>query len=183
LATAAALTALALALAGCKRSTGSAGREYPMGAQVQVGPLIYTVIHAEWLNSLDASQGMRSPKNSFLAVQLSITNSGAADAGVPLLTLEDPSGKTYLEEDKGDGLEGWMGLLRLIKPAQTEQGRILFDVPPGVYRLRVTTGGDPEAEVYAHVKLTLRADEQKDDTAVIPAKESESMAAPGKSMK
>jgi hypothetical protein len=47
--------------------------------------------------------------------------------------------------------------LRKLAPAQTEQGRVLFDVPTGAYRLRVTDDS-PEAgtEKVAVVDIPLR---------------------------
>jgi len=109
-----------------------------MGERVQVGPLIYNVLHAEWSTQLGEGSEARMPKNRFLIVQLTVTNSGGGETSIPPVTLEDGRGGAYPEELNGTGVTNWLGLLRKLTPAQTEQGRIVFDAPSGAYRLRVT---------------------------------------------
>jgi len=109
-----------------------------MGERVQVGPLIYNVLHAEWRTQLGEGPEARAPKNRFLLVQLTITNSGGAETSIPPITLEDERGGAYPEEPDGTGMTNWLGVLRKLTPAQTDQGRIVFDAPAGAYRLRVT---------------------------------------------
>ena len=109
-----------------------------MGERVQVGPLIYSVLHAEWRTQLGEGSEARTPKNRFLIVQLTVTNSGGGETSIPPVTLEDERGGAYPEEPNGTGVADWLGLLRKLAPAQTDQGRIVFDAPAGAYRLRVT---------------------------------------------
>jgi hypothetical protein len=130
-----------------------------MGEQVSVGPnLTYNVIESNWYGQLGEGFQIRPAQQRFLAITLSITNGGGSDVGVPLLSIENSEGKTSTELDNGEGLTGWMGLLRNVGPAQTMEGKILFDVPLASYRLRLTDGGGPGAEKYGWVAIPLRLD-------------------------
>ena len=149
--------ALSLLLAGCSHAAvGQA--DHAMGEKVTVGPLTYNVIEANWSSQLGEGFKIRSPQQRFLAITLSVTNGGGSDVPVPLLTLENSDGKSFVETDNGDGLDNWLGLIRNISPAQTMQGKILFDVPLGSYRLRLTDGGGAGAEKYSWVTIPLRID-------------------------
>ncbi len=46
-----------------------------------------------------------------------------------------------------------MGYLRLLQPRESRSGRLLFDVPQGAYKLRVSSGGDPESEQTALIDI------------------------------
>ncbi len=151
-----------LLVSGCSRKTGDTGKSYAMGEGAKIGQLTYTVVETEWKESLDGSLGHRLPKNRFLLVNVSIANNGEAEAGVPLLTLIDANGVEFREEDKADGVASWLGYLRRVAPSETLSGRILFDVPPGGYKLRISSGGDAETETTAVVDLPYRADASSD---------------------
>jgi hypothetical protein len=147
---------IALAAAGCGGKRPAAKTmEFKMGERAEVGYLIYNVIHAEWKNELAGEQGPRTPQHRYLLVRLSVTNSGGSEAALPLLQLEDGAGKTYLEVNSGDGVAEWLGLLRTIRPVETMQGVILFDVPPAAYMLHLTDGGEPGQEKLAKVAIPL----------------------------
>lgn len=148
------LTAALLCAAGCRGRKAEA--VHPMGAPVTVGDLSYTVYHTEWHDELPGDAGPRKPQHRFLLVTVSITNNGPEDAAAPLLTVIDKNGKETLELDKGEGVPQWFGLLRRIRSTQTETGTLLFDVPPGDYTLRVSSGGDVEKEQTALVNLPYR---------------------------
>src|SRR2546422_259696 len=83
---------------------------------------------------------IRLAQNRFLLLTVSVTNGGGRDVALPLLSLEDANGKLHTESENGASVENWFGLLRNISPAQTQQGRMLFDVPLGSYKLRLTDG-------------------------------------------
>ncbi|MBI1897078.1 MAG: DUF4352 domain-containing protein [Acidobacteria bacterium] len=149
------LPALVL-LAACRQTGDSpAGNTYSMGERVHLGPLTYNVLESEWRSQLNSTTGLRTPqKGRFLLIKLSITNGGSGDVGLPLLFLEDAKGQSYRELDEGvDGVEHWLGLLRNVSPAETEQGVIVFDVPPGAYKLRVSDGGDIRNEKTATIEI------------------------------
>jgi hypothetical protein len=152
------LAAALLGLAGCSREGGSTAPEQvvEMGTAVTVGPLSYTILDQRWHDSLPGGSGARMPNHRFLTLSLSVTNTGSEDAGIPLLSLIGSDGKEYQELSEGEGVTGWMGYIRLVDPAQTEHGRIVFDVPPGAYQLRVSSGGEPESEVTALVNIPFR---------------------------
>lgn len=129
-----------------------------MGEPVAAGPLKYNVIESVWRSQLGNEFKMRIPDQRFLLITVTVTNGGGHDISVPLLQLEGSDGTMYTESDNGENVDQWFGLLRTLNPAQTQQGRLLFDVPLGSYRLKVTDGGDPGNEKSAWVAIPLRMD-------------------------
>lgn len=151
-----ALAASLLVSACSSRAPGPDYRAYRMGEPVAVGPLIYNVIDTEWQNQLGEGASARLPEHRFLLVRLSVTNSGASGSAIPGMSLVDSRGQTHLELAEGQGVSEWLGFLRTIEPAQTERGRVLFDVPTGAYRLRVTNDAEPGAEKAALIEIPLQ---------------------------
>jgi len=160
---------LCLLLAGCGSATVPSGGEYPMGEKVSVGPLTYNVIESVWRAQLGDALKVRIPDQRYLVITMAVTNNGAKQVSVPLLTLQNQNGKTFPELESGDQLENWFGLLRNVDPGQTQQGRILFDVVLSSYRLRITDGGELGTERFAWVQIPLRID--TDQEVVSPAPE------------
>ena len=154
---------------GCSQHNAIQKTEYQMGERVVVGPLTYNVIETAWRSQLGSEFKIRVPQQRFLLITISATNSGGKDVSVPLLTLENNSGQTFRELDDIDGLDNAFGIFRNIAPAQTQQGRLLFDVPLSSYRLRLTDGGEPASEKYAWVKIDLRMDQDTSVDAPSPA--------------
>jgi hypothetical protein len=150
--------AVLLAGWGCSRAkTGVAGGvTYAMGSPAYAGPLTVMALEAEWKERLETDAGSREPKHRFLLIRITATNGGGTEQALPLLNLVDTKGAMYLEEDKGEGVQNWLGLLRILKPAQTEEGFLIFDVPPAAYKLRVSTGGDPEQEMTALIDIPFK---------------------------
>lgn len=144
--------AAALCMSGCSREK-IAEQVSPMGDHVSVGPITYSVFEASWKDDLPGSTGRRIPKNRFLVIRLTVTNGGSKDFSLPMLRLEGSDGKTYMEEDTGEGVESWLGLIRVISATQTADGRILFDVPPGTYKLQVVDDGDLENQKVRYVEI------------------------------
>lgn len=143
----------------CKaRKTAPGVLTYRMGERVSVGSVIYTILHAEWKTSVGEGRGGRTPQHRFLELRLNVTNSGPKEVGIPLLSLFDPNGKQYRELDDVEGVPGWLGLYRMLKQVETQQGTIVFDAPPGAYKLQVTDGGEPGSEVIAYVDIPLNLD-------------------------
>ena len=132
-----ALAAVICLLTGC---TPSAPKivTYEMGNRVSVGHLVYTVFETQWLTQLGSGADVRIPEHRFFLVRLSVVNGGSTDLMVPALTLVDDAGQTYTELPNGDQVPEWTGYLRRVKPAETLQGNVVFDVPPKHYRLRIT---------------------------------------------
>ena len=149
------LLALAL-LAACSPSNHAAEAVHPMGDPVQAGPLVYTVLEADWLNQLGSGHEAKWPKNRFLVVRLSIENIGNKEVNLPLLSVLNGNKQETLELDNGDGVDEWLGLMRPITPATTTHGKIVFDVPSGNYALRLTNGASPEDEKFSYVAIPLK---------------------------
>ena len=127
---------------------------YRMGERVQVGPLVYQVLESDWRSEL--GPGGKAPKNRFLFVKVSITNSTGSAITVPGLTALGP-GTTYIEETENmDRVENWLGLIRNIQPSQTEQGWIVFDAPIASYKLALTDAGEIGKEKFAHVEIPVQ---------------------------
>ena len=126
-----------------------------MGERVQVGPVIYNVLEADWRTAL--TEGGRAPQNRFLFVRLSITNSGGSTANVPSFELASENGTRSQEVTENmAGVRDWLGLLRTVRPAATEQGVVVFDVPIGAYKLILPDGSDSASERYAEVEIPVQ---------------------------
>jgi hypothetical protein len=145
-----------LLFTGC-RNTVTSRAEYQMGDKVPAGPLTYNVVEKVWRSQLGEMFQTRMPQNRFLMITVSATNGGGAEVSVPMLQLEGPDGKMYQEIENGEGVDNWFGILRTLAPAQTQQGRILFDVPLSSYRLRLSDG-DSVSGHYAYVQIPLQID-------------------------
>jgi len=133
-----ALCAAALLLAGCSGPVKPPIMQYNMGEKVPVGHLSYTVFETQWLTHLGEGSAARVPQNRFFLIRLSAVNGGSNDAAIPTLTLEDDKGHKYEELSNGEGVPQWIGFLRTARPADSVQGNIVFDVPPGHYKATMT---------------------------------------------
>jgi len=122
----------------CQRAATEEMQTRRMGERVTVGALVYNVIEDRWRAQLGEGAEARVPKDRFFLIHLSVVNGGASDVMVPALTLVDDSGQTHEELSNGDQVPDWTGYLRRVKPAETIQGNVVFDVPPKHYRLRVS---------------------------------------------
>lgn len=98
----------------------------------------------------------RLPERNFLLVHLSVTNGGGQTASIQFLSVENSRGDHFPESENGQGVDNWLGVLREVKPAETEEGWIVFDVPQNTYRLQIVDHGDAANERVAYVELPLR---------------------------
>lgn len=144
-----------LALSGC-HGGAAPERVGAMGTPLAVGPLTYTAVETEWRDSIDTSKGPRVPKDRFLLVHVTVLNTSSEQKASPLLQIVDAKGGVHPELAEGDGVTDWMGYLRLLAPREGRSGRLLFDVPQGACKLRVSSGGDPEAEQTALIDIPLQ---------------------------
>ena len=138
---------------GCGPGRSASDKFTKMGDRVQVGPLIYTVLESEWKNTLGESAETKYPKNKFLILRVMVTNSGASECAIPHMSLEDAAGNSHMEGIEGQSIPEWLAVLRRVKPAETEQGRVYFDVPQGSYKLRVTDDAEPEQAKAAWIEI------------------------------
>ncbi len=126
-----------------------------MGERVQVRPFTYTVMDTEWLDQLGDSKTPRIPEHRFLAIRLTVTNGGSSTLAIPAMTLLDAQNQSFPELNDAKGLEQWLGFIRMLAPAETEHGRVLFDVPTGSYRLRLASS-EADAPDFALVDIPLQ---------------------------
>ena len=152
------LLPLMLLFAACKKQEATEAKTHEMGERVSFGPFTYVVVESSWKNQLGEGFNVRAPQNRFLTVTLSVTNTGGAEATLPMLTIEGSNGQTYQELQDGNGVSNWLGIIRTIAPAQTIQGKLLFDVPLSSFRLRVPDGGESGYEKYTWIDIPLRID-------------------------
>ena len=112
-------------------------RQYTMGEKIPVGRLTYTIFETQWATHFGEGIEARVPQNRFFMIRINVVNGGSGDAAVPAFTIQDDSGHTYEELSDGDAVPQWMGYLRSVKPADFAQGNVVFDAPPGHYRLKL----------------------------------------------
>ena len=113
-------------------------RVHRMGERVTVGSLVYNVFEDHWRAQLGQGTDARVPKDRFFLIRVNVVNGGATELMVPTMTLIDDAGQTYGELADGDKVPDWTGYLRKVKPAETLEGNVVFDVAPKHYRLRVS---------------------------------------------
>jgi hypothetical protein len=147
----AALACLAASTA-CTPAVPADARLHRMGERVTAGSLVYNVFEDQWKAQLGQPPDARVPKDRFFLIRLSVVNGGATDLMVPALTLVDDAGQTYAETPNGDGVPEWTGYLRRVKPAETMQGNVVFDVAPKHYRLRVA---DENSQITREIDIPL----------------------------
>ena len=147
----AAVTA-ALLLNACSRPSSFPVRTYALGEKVELGHIIYTVYETQWVPQLGQGTAARIPQHRFFLVRMTAVNSGGADLIVPSAAAEDDKGNSYPELPNGDGVPRWIGYLRQVRPAESAQGNLVFDAPPGHYKLRIT---DEDGERSAYVDLPM----------------------------
>jgi hypothetical protein len=130
-----------------------------MGDPAVAGSLTFTVLESKWQSQLEASPAPRLPERNFLLIRVTVTNSGGAEASIPFLKLVNESGDIFNEVENGTGVDDWLGMLRHIRPAQTEEGWILFDVPSNAYKLRITDGNiENERVTLVSIPLSMQTD-------------------------
>jgi hypothetical protein len=128
-------------------------RTVQLGEKAEIGPFIYRAFETQWPIAL----GDRNAKDRFFTIRLSILNSGSAETTIPSFEIVDDQGNSYPEVSDGTAVEGWLGITRKVGVAQTEQGSIVFDVPPKHYRLRVADENDNF--MYIDIPLNLNSEE------------------------
>jgi hypothetical protein len=149
------LVAVSLLTAGCSMFSSSKNAPvlYAAGDKATVGPLIYNVTDTEVTQQLgDDPNNERTAQDRFFLVKVSISNSSPDDQPIPAMTLVDDAGHSYTELSDGAGVPNWLGIIRKVRPTQTEQGVVLFDAPTKHYRLRLNDPLD-EKEIAIDVPL------------------------------
>jgi hypothetical protein len=162
------LLAAMLTGSSCKHGPTGGARVFRTGEPVQVGQLVFTVLDAEWRPQIDDPAAAKYPTHRFFVVRLTVTNSGATETTIPHLSLQDAKGKRYPEFAEAGGVPEWFGVLRRIRPVETQQGRVVFDVPVSAYQLRVTDDFERAEEKYALVEIPLRLESEAPAAPITP---------------
>ncbi|MBI2685718.1 MAG: DUF4352 domain-containing protein [Acidobacteria bacterium] len=134
---------------GCASKTQAP--TFPIGQRVQVGKLFYQVVEAQWKAELNGYK--QTPKDRILQIHFTVTNSGAEEVSIPTLRLIDANGNEKSEIVDIEGNEKWMGTIRRLQPALTEEGLVFFDVPIGAYKLEVVDNSVAENEKVALIEI------------------------------
>jgi hypothetical protein len=124
-----------------------------MGERAQVGSIVYTVFDTRWELSLGEQPTPRIPANRFLILNISAVNSAGTAVSIPTFSLIDDNGQVYQELDNGEGVKNWLGFVRRVRPAESAQGTIVFDVPQKRFNLRVADEEDHFALVNIPLSL------------------------------
>ena len=111
---------------------------YGMGDKATVGHLVFTVFETVWMPQFGHGPTARVPGHRFLVIRLSAFNGGGEEVMLPGFTLANDKGETFFELTNGEQAPNWMGYLRRLRPNESAQGNVLFDVSPGRYKLKVT---------------------------------------------
>ncbi len=164
-----ALAAVLAALSGCSSGSRHTVRTYRLGERIQLGSLIYNVYDSQWMTQLGEAPAPRVPEHRYFLVRVSVTNAGASDVIVPVMSVSDESGTSYAELSAGDHVPQWIGLLRHVRPAESLQGNIVFDCPPRSYKLRLTDETENRAAL-VDIPLTFGAETLELPSPVIPEK-------------
>jgi hypothetical protein len=152
----------AVLLSGCTQPKFPL-RTYAMGEKVTLGHLIYTVFETQWLNQVGTTPDVRIPQNRFFLVRINASNAGGMDIIVPNLSVVDDKGTEYPELDHGDGIPQWIGYLRSVHPAEAVAGNLVFDCPPGHYKLKVV---DEDGERPAMIDIPLSFTNETPELAI-----------------
>ena len=145
----------ALTVTGCSSLSSSQNRPvlYAAGDKATIGSLVYSVTDTERAQQLGEDPSTaRTPQNRFYLIKVSISNSGGEEQNIPAMTLVDDAGQSYSELADGRNVPHWLGVVRKVSPAQTEQGVVLFDAPAKHYHLRLNDPFD-EKEIAIDVPL------------------------------
>jgi hypothetical protein len=145
--------ALACLLAGCGRPGKSPEVTAKMGESVRVGNLSYLVSESGWMDQIGEGAAAKLPQNRFLTVRVMVTNGGVRRVAIPGAEVLDSGGKAYPEVSEAPGVDEWFGAFRTVEPAGTERGMLIFDVPTGAYRMRVSDDADVENQKVAYILL------------------------------
>jgi hypothetical protein len=158
-----AAAAASLVLTSCSSAPTTAPvNSYVMGEKVRLGRLNYTVFETQWLTQLGQGPEARIPQNRFFLIRFSVTNGGTEDATIANPTIQDDAGKVYEELSNGEGVPQWAGYLRTVRPADTLTGNIVFDAPPGHYKLKLP---DETGTLFAVIDLPLTYGSETPDIA------------------
>lgn len=158
---------IAAAATGCgERRSNQSQMRFRMGEPLLVQPFTYTVLETRWRPQLGEGISLQVPQHQFLLIRVSITNSGGKPAAAPLMTITDRSGNVFQEHQNGTGADNWLGLIRNVPPAQTEEGWLIFDAPPNNYVLRCFGDVIDDTEQVGMISIPLNLESMNETPAL-----------------
>ncbi len=150
-----------LVLTGCSGVPKRESKTWSAGEKVSVGRLTYSVVDTEIVPQLgDDPATARNAQNRFYLIKVSVSNASNAELQIPAMTLIDDSGQMYNELADGTNVPQWLGVVRKVGAAQTDQGNVVFDAPAKHYRLKLTDETD-EADVAVDIPLSYVHEQMK----------------------
>ncbi len=165
------LCAAVIGLAGCNNAATTAKTEQvrvaAAGEKAEVGHLSYTIVDSQVLTQLGEDPSQRIPRERFMLVQISVTNSSNVDNPIPSVELVGDSGTTYQELSDGSGAPNWLGIVRHVGPGQTERGNVLFDAPAAHYKVRFKDEMSNN-EILADLPLSFEREKLNNATVTVP---------------
>jgi len=148
------ISLISVACTGCSRSSKNQPVVYAAGDKATVGSLVYNITDSEVAQQLgEDPNSLRTPRNRFYLIKVSVSNSGNEELPIPAMSLVDDAGQIYTELADGTNVQNWLGVVRKVGASQTEQGNVVFDAPTKHYRLRLTDPFD-EKEIAIDVPLS-----------------------------
>jgi hypothetical protein len=76
----------------------------------------------------------------FIIVNLTIRNEDRTASTLPRIVLIDTQGREFQRSSKGIFMEGSFGSLKDVNPGVESRGYLVFDVPPGQYTIKLSSG-------------------------------------------
>lgn len=149
---------------GCIKSTEV--KTFAQGDKAEIGFITYNVFDSQWLPQLGGGLVPRVPSERFLQLRVTVGNGGVSEFLIPPLNLVDDDGRVYTELSDGEGVSKWLSASRMVGPADTADGNVLFDVRPKHYRLRVES--ETGAVAFIDLPLKFGGDSAGGDRIAIP---------------
>ena len=113
---------------------------HKIGDSVTVGYWSYRVYGSQWKSSIGSEYTNESPDAAFLVIDIAIRNNDKSSSTLPSMKLVDPEGREYDESSKAWVQDGSFGLLKSLNPNVVSRGLAIFDLPRGIYKLKVSGG-------------------------------------------
>ncbi len=111
-----------------------------LGQTVHVGYWTYRVNSAEWVPGIANGLTYEQPDAAFLVINLSARNEDRSESVLPPVKLIDASGREFSQSSAGALSDGFFSPLKSLNPGVGSRANVVFDVPPGQYRIRLSGG-------------------------------------------
>jgi hypothetical protein len=158
------IVAAVLITAGCTGGAESAVKTYALGETAEAGAFGFQVNGCDWRTRIGEGPDAKTAIHSFLVLQVGVFNRSPSDLAIPAMTLLDEDGQAHSEVPGVTADPRWLGLSHKARANEITHGNVIFDVPPGHYRLRVTD--ESGFDKFALIDIPLRI--QTDFEAVSP---------------